>query len=418
MKNNRIVTAVLCLLLTWAITLNFASCAVNANAQDLMSGVRAHKVKPLNDVSSQSESYADFAVRLFKAGHTDGENTLISPLSVMYALSMVSNGAEGETLQQMEAVLGMPVDELNIYLYTYMQSLQKNDTFKVTNSIWFNEEKGFKANRDFLQKNADYYGAKLNKAPFNEQTRKDINDWVRKNTNEQIPEMLSKIDEDTLMLLANTLSFDAKWPLPFEERQLKEGKFTLEDGTQRDATFMNGSSTTYFETDDAVGFMKRYYGGDYGFVAMLPNEGVSLSDYVATLDGKALRAMLESPAEYTNVHFSIPKFETESDIKLVEILGEMGMPNAFDVQNAELGKIGTLDSGDKLYIDSVVHKTHILVDEKGTKAAASTGIGIAGGAAGTPEQKYVYLDRPFVYMIVDCKNHVPLFIGTMTDTAG
>ena len=177
---------------------------------------------------------------------------------------------------------------------------------------------------------------------------------------------------------------------------------------------MYGSEGTYFEDEKATGFMKRYKGGKYAFVAMLPNEGVSVSEYIASLDGESLNALLANP-QYGTVHTSIPKFETEYKVEMSEILQDMGMTEAFDMYNADFEGLGT-STGGNIYISRVLHKTFISVGEKGTKAGAATIVEMKDGAAAEPtEPKEVYLDRPFVYMLVDCENNIPFFIGTMMD---
>ena len=416
MKKTRISLVIISLLLVCAMAVNLTGCTMKVQAKDLMEGITPNNVDALDDLSSQNADVIDFAIRLFKASNENGKNTLISPLSVLCALAMTANGAEEETLAQMEEVLGMTTDELNLYLYSYMKNLPQGDKYKLSlaNSIWFTEDERFTVNQDFLQTNADYYGADIYKAPFDKQTLKDINNWVKQNTDEMIPEILDQIPSEAIMYLVNALAFEAEWSEIYEKHQVKDGEFTKEDGTKQDVKFMYGSEGTYFEDEKATGFMKRYKGGKYAFVAMLPNEGVSVSEYIASLDGESLNALLANP-QYGTVHTSIPKFETEYKVEMSEILQDMGMTEAFDMYNADFEGLGTSTDGN-IYISRVLHKTFISVGEKGTKAGAATIVEMKDGAAAEPtEPKEVYLDRPFVYMLVDCENNIPFFIGTMMD---
>ena len=416
MKKTRISLVIISLLLVCAMAVNLTGCTMKVQAKDLMEGVTPNNVNALDDLSSQNPDVTDFAIRLFKASNENGKNTLISPLSVMCALAMTANGAEEETLAQMEEVLGMTTEELNLYLYSYMKNLPQGDKYKLSlaNSIWFTEDERFTVKQDFLQTNADYYGADIYKAPFDKQTLKDINNWVKQNTDGMIPEILDQIPPEAIMYLANALAFEAEWSEIYEKHQVKDGEFTKEDGTKQDVKFMYGSEGTYFEDEKATGFMKRYKGGKYAFVAMLPNEGVSVSEYIASLDGESLNALLANP-QYATVHTSIPKFETEYKVEMSDILQSMGMTEAFDMYNADFEGLGTSTSGN-IYISRVLHKTFISVGEKGTKAGAATIVEMKDGAAAEPtEPKEVYLDRPFVYMLVDCENNIPFFIGTMMD---
>lgn len=416
MKMTRISLIIISLLLVCTMAVNLTGCTMEVQAKDLMKGITPNKVSTLNDLSSQNADVTDFAIRLFKASEENGKNTLISPLSVLCALAMTANGAEEETLEQMEAVLGMTIEELNLYLYSYMQSLPQGEKYKLSlaNSIWFAEDERFTVNQDFLQTNADYYGADIYKAPFNDQTCKDINNWVKQNTDEMIPKILDQVPPEAVMYLVNALAFEAEWSEIYEKHQVRDGEFTKEDGTTQDVEFMYGSQGTYLEDEKATGFMKYYKGGKYAFVAMLPKEGVSVSDYIASLDGESLSALLANP-QYATVYTSIPKFETEYDVEMSGILEQMGMPKAFDPDNAEFEGLGTSIDGN-IYISLVLHKTFISVGEKGTKAGAATVVEMANGTAMEPtDPKEVYLDRPFVYMLVDCENNIPFFIGTMMD---
>lgn len=416
MKKMRIGLMIVSLLLVCAMAVNMTGCSTKVQAKNLMEGITPNEVTALDDLSPQNAKVTDFAVRLFKASEKSGENTLISPLSVLCALAMTANGAENETLAQMEAVLGMTTEELNLYLYSYMKNLPQGEKYKLSlaNSIWFTEDESFTVNQDFLQTNADYYGADIYKAPFNDQTCKDINNWVRQNTDEMIPKILSDIPEEAVMYLVNALAFEAEWMEIYEKHQVRDGAFTRENGTKQDAEFMYGTDNIYLEDEKATGIMKKYQGGKYAFVAMLPNEGVSVSDYIASLDGEALNALLSNPV-HTTVYTAIPKFETEYDVEMSDILKEMGMPRAFDPNCAEFEGLGTSTEAG-IYISRVLHKTFISVGEKGTKAGAATVVEMACGSAMQPEEpKEVYLDRPFVYMLIDCENNIPFFIGTMMD---
>ena len=413
---TRISSVIISLLLVCAMAVNLTGCTMEVQAKDLMEGITPNQVNALDDLSSQNADVTDFAIRLFKASEENGKNTLISPLSVLCALAMTANGAEEETLAQMEEVLGMTTEELNLYLYSYMQNLPQGEKYKLSlaNSIWFTEDERFTVNQDFLQTNADYYGADIYKAPFNDQTCKDINNWVKQNTDEMIPEILDEISADAIMYLVNALAFEAEWSEIYEKQQVRDGKFTKEDGTKQDVELMYGVEGTYLEDENATGFKKYYKGGKYAFVAMLPNEGVSVSDYVASLNGESLNTLLNN-TQHTTVHTAIPKFETEYNVEMSTILKDMGMTKAFDIYNADFEGLGTSTAGN-IFINRVLHKTFISVGEKGTKAGAATVVEMADGAAAEPQEpKEVYLDRPFVYMLIDCENNIPFFIGTMMD---
>ncbi len=404
------------LLLICAMAFNLTGCTMEVQAKDLMEGISPNQVNVPDDLSTQSKVITDFAVRLFRESAVTEANSLISPLSVLYALAMTANGARGETLEEMETVLGLTTEELNLYLYSYMKNLPRGEKYKLSlaNSIWFTEDDRFTVNQDFLQTNADYYGADLYQAPFNHDTCRDMNHWVKEKTDGMIPQILDQLPPDGVMCLVNALAFDAEWSSTYEKHQVQEGTFTKEDGTRQEADFMYDEDHIYLEDEKATGFMKSYKGGKYAFVAMLPKEGVTVSEYIDSLDGEALQTLLSNPS-HTTVYTSIPKFEAEYYVEMSEILKAMGMPSAFDIPTANFEGLGSSDVGN-IYISYVLHKTFISVGEKGTKAGAATAIIAADGAMiEIEEPKEVYLDRPFVYMLIDCENNIPFFIGTMMD---
>ena len=416
MKKTKLFLITISLVLLCAMTVNLTGCATTVHAEDLMEGVTPNSVTALTDLSSGSVDATDFAIRLFKQTNEDGKNTLISPLSVLCALAMTANGAEGETREQMEAVLGMSVEELNLYLYSYINSLPQGEKYKlsVANSIWFTDDDRFTVNQDFLQTNADYYGADIYKTPFDKQTLKDINNWVKNETDNMIPKVLEDIPDAAIMYLINALAFEAEWTEIYEKNQVRDKTFTKEDGTKQDVELMYSTEGKYIEDENATGFIKYYKERKYAFVALLPNEGVTVSEYVNSLDGASLAALLAN-AESRSVETAIPKFESEYDIEMSSILEAMGMSNAFNVTFADFTGIGDSTEGG-IYISKVIHKTYIQVGEKGTKAGAVTAIEMKDGSAGPPDEiKQVYLDRPFVYMLIDCETNTPFFIGTVMD---
>ena len=377
--------------------------------RDLMEGVPAGEGEVL-DVSNDT-AMADFAVNLFQKTTVDGENTLLSPLSVMSALAMTANGADGDTLAQMEAAMGMDVSELTSALHNYRNS--QTDQLKLANSIWFNESSILTVKEEFLQTNANHFKADLFEAPMNDHTLKAINNWVDEKTDGMIPEILDEIPVDAMMYLVNALAFEAEWPEVYLETSIEEATFTREDGTEQAVELMHSSEYQYIEDELATGFIKPYKGGDYAFVALLPKEGVTVSEYVNSLTGEHLLEMLRNPAD-TKVFAAIPKFESEYSTDMAQVLKEMGMPDAFDVNKADFSRMGSCEAGN-LYIGRVLHKTAITVAEQGTKAGAATVVEMMCGSALIPDPKEVTLDRPFVYMLIDCRQNIPFFIGTMMD---
>lgn len=390
------------------LTLLLSGCGCRPD--DLMADVPA-RVVCLAEVPDVGTEAADFAVRLFQNSLTEGENTLVSPLSVMAALAMTANGANGETLSQMENTLGMTATDISAWIYRYMDG--QSDALKLANSIWFTDDDCFTVNQDFLETNANYFQADIYQTALNDDACAAINTWVSEKTDGMIPQILDTIPDDAIAYLINALAFEAEWAETYKEHQVQEETFTGEDGSSRSVELMYSTETAYLEDDLATGFVKYYQGRDYAFAALLPNEGVTVADYVASLTGDHLLQMLEAPQE-TTVYAAIPKFETGYDAELSEILQSMGMTDAFDPGKADFTGLGTSTSGN-LCISRVLHKTAITVAEQGTKAGAATVVEMAAGAAYIEEYKTVTLDRPFVYMLIDCEENLPFFLGTLMD---
>lgn len=411
----------LALLLTLSITtISLTGCGSKIQATNLM-----EEKKPANPVKMTSISETntivatDFAVRLFQQAKNGEENTLISPLSVLPTLSMTCNGAKDETRFQLEQTLGMPVDKLNEYLYSYIHHLpnEKDCQFHLANSIWLRDAKDFIVDDNFLKNNAKYYDAGIYQSAFDDQTLADINNWVAAQTNDMIPTILDQIDSDAYMYLINTLSFDSKWSSIYESSSVSNGVFTTENGTSQDVEMMHSSEYEYIEDENVSGFLKPYSGYSYAFVALLPKEGIPLTEYVNSLTGEHLHHLLTT-VEECPITAGIPKFETEFSIDLIPPLQTLGIHDAFDKDLANFSGMGSFDSPwERLYINSILHKSFFSIGEKGTKAGASTIVGMEKSASSVnPEEaKEVILDRPFLYMIVDYENRFPIFIGTADD---
>lgn len=411
----------LALLLTLSITtISLTGCGSKIQATNLMEEKKpANPVKMTSISETNTIAATDFAVRLFQQAKNGEENTLISPLSVLPALSMTCNGAKDETRFQMEQTLGMPVDKLNEYLYSYIHHLpnEKDCQFHLANSIWLRDAKDFIVDDNFLKNNAKYYDAGIYQSAFDDQTLADINNWVAAQTNDMIPTILDQIDSDAYMYLINALSFDSKWSSIYESSSVSNDVFTTENGTSQDVEMMHSSEYEYIEDENVSGFLKPYSGYSYAFVALLPKEGIPLTEYVNSLTGEHLHHLLTTVEEYP-ITAGIPKFETEFSIDLIPPLQTLGIHDAFDKDLANFSGMGSFDSPwERLYINTILHKSFFSIGEKGTKAGASTIVGMEKSASSiNPEEsKEVILDRPFLYMIVDYENRFPIFIGTADD---
>lgn len=408
---SRILSISVTLLFLAATMTNVTGCTVKVQAADMMEGIAPNAVSGRQADAKFIGNTADFSLELFQHSIEPDQNSLVSPLSVLLALGMTANGADTSTLTEMEAVLGrdIPLTELNEYLYTYVDGLPsaKKAKFSIANSIWFRDDQdSFTVEQDFLQTNADYYGAAAYKATFDKQTLKDINNWVTANTDGMIDKVLDEIPAEAVMYLINAIAFDAEWKVVYDKHNVRRGEFTTTDGTKQDAEFMTSDEFQFINTPLATGFIKPYADDNYSFVALLPNEEIDIQDYLASLSGESFLHALSS-AVHTPVAATLPKFSYDYSITLNDSLQAMGMPAAFAADQADFSRLGK--AADNIYIDEVIHKTFISVDEKGTRAGAVTAVGMKTTAMF--EQEVVILDRPFVYAIIDSATNLPIFIG-------
>ena len=403
-------------LLAGLFAFNVVGCTKTVKAENLLDGVTPQEVAGMEADEQFALSQMEFAVKLFKgtASQSGNQNTLISPLSIMLALAMTANGANGETLAQMESVLGMSIADLNEYLYSYARSMPNNEygSVSLANSVWIKEDENLEVKQDFLQTIANYYEADIFKAPFDNSTVNDINNWVNNKTDGLIKKTLEGVSKDAILYLINTLLFEADWPSVYERSDVLNGTFTAKNGEEQSAKMMRSTEWKYIEPENASGFVKNYKNNAYSFVGILPNEGIDIDDYIASLNASDLLAQLQKPKAY-QTKVRLPKFEYDFSIMLNDVLKNMGMHLAFDMGYANFNKMAKYygDQGN-VYIGNVLHKTSITVAEKGTRAGAVTVIEMDGCTSAPPEIiKYVYLDRPFVYMIIDNQTKTPIFIG-------
>lgn len=422
MKKKTNILKAAALLLTAVTGMSAAACGktdassgtspLTAQAADLTASITPQKQTAAEPTEEFCAGQTAFALKLMQETLKNKQNNvLISPYSVMQALAMTANGAKNDTLSEMEQVLGgQKIADLNSALLGLRNSQPNSETCKLltANSVWMRDTEHLTVQPEFLQKTADYYGAEAYKAPFDENTCNAINDWVNVHTDRMIPKVLNEINPQSMLYLINAVTFDAKWADKYTNEP-RDREFTALGGQKQTAQMMYSTEKTYLSDEYATGFMKQYEGGRYAFAALLPDEGMSVNDYIATLTPESLRTTLCNP-KHCEVNAGLPKFSYDFGDELSDQLKSMGMQKAF-LPSADFSGMA-----DDLYIGEVIHKTHIEVDTKGTKAAAVTVVEMRNNDAMiADETKTVVLDRPFLYMIVDTETCLPIFLGTLTE---
>ncbi len=355
----------------------------------------------------------DFTFEMFTEIDPESKNNMISPASVFLALAMTLNGADGETKSEMINALqanGFTVEDINKAARDYLilsKDSKGSTVLEIANSIWFKE--GFTPDKEFLQRNVDFYMANARDLDFNDSKSVDIiNGWVKEATKGTIEEIVDSISADTVMFLINAIYFNAKWQEPFLGEDTFEGDFNSLSETLK-VDFMNRiGNMDYLDFDNAKGIALPYDDERFVFVALLPEEGKDLKEIYTYFSRENLAGVFNQ-AKKNKVNLTIPKFEHEYELSMNDTLKALGMVKAFDSGMADLSLIN--ESRERnLYIHEVKHKTYIRFFEKGTEAAAVTSVEIR--LTSLPSSDVVLtFDRPFVYAIVDTNNNIPLFIG-------
>ncbi|MHB1485363.1 MAG: serpin family protein [Saccharofermentanales bacterium] len=415
--NNRIASFIIIMILLTGLLISTPSCSVftvKVQADDLMKDISAKTITGKEPDDVFIKNYADFAFKIFQKTVIEDDNSMISPVSLMLSLAMTANGADNSTLSQMQSLLGggqILLNDLNRYLFSYAESLPdvKKSKFKIANSIWFRDnEDRLTVEQEFLQTNADFYGAAAFKAPFDGQTLKDINNWVRMNTDKTIDKILDEIDADTVMYIINAIVFDAVWKNVYRKNDLYSDSFIDSSGKGKNTRFMRSTEKLYLENDDSTGFIKPYFDDKYSFVALLPDEGIPVKNYIESLTGDVFLDLMKN-VQRVNVSTAMPKFRFDFSVLMNDTLKQLGMPDAFSDVKADFSRLGKSSRGN-LYIGEVLHKTYISVDELGTRAGAVTKIEIKD-KSGSPRS--VVLNRPFVFAVIDNSTNLPVFLGTL-----
>ncbi len=377
-----------------------------------------------SDMQTQVDGNNAFALDVYHSLRSEDGNLILSPFSISLALAMTYAGARAETASQMADVLNFSAQEqthpafnaLDLALEEPSIMLDKDQEpmqLSIANSVW--AEQTFTFLPDFLDTLSLNYGAGIYLLDFinnPDPSRKEINQWVSDETKDKINDLLpeNSVTTDTKMVLVNAIYFKADWLSPFDANDTRDGNFTLLDGSQITVPMMGQRMTIPYMLGDGYTAAELPYAGESAVMTVLvPDEG-RFEEIESQLEDTMFREVLKKLA-LADVTLSIPKFEYESDFNLSETLAGMGMPLAFDANQADFS--GMTDQQD-LYIGNIIHKAFVAVDEKGTEAAAATAVIMEGATAMMPDNLLV-IDRPFLYFIRDVETGQILFIGRVVN---
>ena len=347
-------------------------------------------------------SQKGFALSFFKnvvAASGQGENIVVSPYSAGVALSMVAEGAEGQTRVEFD-------NALNGCLFKAVD-LGGNDTVTVksANSVWITDD--FSVRNRFvgmLEKDFDAEVVNLNFA--DPATVRAINNWCAENTGGKITEIVDRLSPSMVMILLNALYFNAPWADAFPESNTHEAVFHALSGDVQIPMMAKIDRMNYAEYQGAQMVELPYAGERYAMYVVLPPAGMSPDKMIAYVNESLYdQAMSMMTAE--KVRLSIPKLKVETTMVLNKALQNMGIKTAF---TSAANFKGISEMG-PLVLDEVKQKCYIDISEKGTEAAAVTSVGIRMTSV-RPETIYTMnVDRPYIFFIADRTNGNILFAG-------
>ena len=299
----------------------------------------------------------------------------------------------------------------------------KGFRLNIANAVWGQE--GYDFLEPFLDVLAESYGAGVRPMDFREApeaSRVTINDWVAERTEDRIKDLIPEgvIDRYTRMVLTNAIYFNAAWQYPFDESSTRIRPFHPLDGDAVDVPMMRTTATFGYTRGDGYQAVDLPYdGNELSMTILLPDAG-HFREFEESVDA-ALVSRVLGDVQSKLVALTTPKFEFESQFRLAETLKMMGMPNAFDDKVSDFSGMdgNSCLAGDDpcLYIEDVIHKAFVSVDEEGTEAAAATAVVMAvpTSAEPPPEPIRVSVDRPFIFLIRDRATDAILFVGRMED---
>ncbi|UPW00486.1 serpin family protein [Halorussus gelatinilyticus] len=411
------------------------------------------------DVNAPADSYvagnADFGLALLDrlADESPDRNRFVSPYSVGVALAMTYAGARGETRTEMaETMRFHPTgDELHPTVAALRSALpladsdssesattagdsdesdgddgaeQRGDGVPLrlvgANALWGQE--GYPFREEFLRRLEQHYGAGLGRVDFAgnpDEARRAINEWIADRTREKVPELFPEgvIDQQTRLVLANAVSFRANWADTFDEETTGPKPFTALDGTTDEVPTMYQQERFPFTEVDGVKVLELpYAGGNTDMALFMPPRGrEQFREFERHLDADRLTELLDA-TEAREVEVRLPRFEFRSDLDLAERLATMGMPTAFTREANFDGMADDDDASESPKLRSVMHEAYVRVDERGTEAAAATGV--EAEALGAPRNPATFVaDRPFLFVIRHRPTGTVLFLGRVADAA-
>lgn len=386
--------------------LGLPGCA-GSHARELTAAAPSGPSPVSKDLGALRSPLTDFSLRLFAEIRQEQENSLLSPFSVAHALSMAYSGSQADTRAVLTALLGQDEEAWRRELGAYL-ALDKGSSLKTACSVWLRDDERLSVRPEFLELCRKDYQAQVFASDFAPGAERDINRWVKNQTAGRIDRLIDEIRENDMLFLCSALAFDAEWKSPYTRDDVSQGVFYAPGG-EVDVKMMRSDESILLETALGEGFLKPYQDGRYAFAAVLPKEGVSLNELIASLAGNGFSELLQTKSESLSVR--LPKFSASGSVDLSDSLKAMGASLVFDPDRADFSAMGTYN-GRNLAIGRVLHEVRLEVDEKGTRGGAATAVTMLAKAS-LEHPRELTFDRPFFYAVIDREAGIPIFLGTL-----
>ena len=345
---------------------------------------------------------------------SDKDNWMVSPFSASVALSMIANGTGENTFEEIKKALGFDdfsLEEMNEYyrkLNSELKYLDNTAQLYMANSIW--TDNGIDVYNSFAETNKNVFGAQISTLDLSSSNAlKNINDWCAQQTNNTIPVILDNIPEDVKACFLNAIYFKGIWKNKFNTSDTSDQTFYNADGQSNLVKMMKQTESFNYTTNESFSIAEFPYGNEaFSMVVLLPNENKTLEESLRIFTADYWMKDMEMSMRKLNVLF--PLFEMNYETDLINVMKEMGVSDAFNIDNADF----SLMTSSSVYLNLLKQATYIKVDEKGTEAASVTlGAGMNTDAGPTTTIDF-FINRPFAFLIKEKSTGNILYMGKVT----
>lgn len=352
------------------------------------------------------EKYNDLARIVLKhyVKTRKGENIVLSPMSILILMAMVADSVDGPARDEIIEVLGdgFTLDEIKQIIREIQSDITDSDSMISANAVCVNNSLKHTITKGYEEEMKEVFDSSLFTSS---DLITDVNSWVKDNTRGYIDKIADDTMKDMVACFLNAIAFESEWRKKYSEDDIYEDEFHNFDGTISEVEMLHSKEKRYVEDECFKGFIKSYKDEKYSFMALLPKRD-STAMLIRGLKQVDFPKLVKS-LQYCDVHVIMPEFKCDSDSGLTEYFEEQGINTLFS-QHADFSPM----SSEWLEVSSVIHKAHIQVDRMGTKAAAVSMAVVCAGCA-PMDIKSIYLDRPFVYAIIDNDTSLPVFAGVL-----